>query len=251
MLILPAIDLLEGQCVRLSQGNYAHKTVYTDDAVSVAKSFEEQGAKWLHIVDLDGARSGDMKNLHIVAQIANACGLNIEFGGGIRSRAAAQLALDAGATRVVIGSKIVQDPDLAAALFRDLGERAVAGLDARNGKVSITGWTETSQAPVEEVAEWVEKSGARRIILTDISKDGMLVGPNIQLLQSVLAVVAIPVIQSGGIATIQDVAALQNLPHPRAEGVIIGKAIYEGKVDLSDAIEKFQGKLDQVSIYSS
>lgn len=248
MLILPAIDLLDGECVRLVQGDYSEKTAYTSDAVSVAKRFEDQGATWMHIVDLDGARSGEMRNLKIVSEIAAACNLKIEFGGGVRSLAAALSTLDAGVSRVVIGSKVIQEPDAAQELFLELGERAVAGLDARAGRVAVSGWTETSDAPVTEVAARVESHGARRIVLTDIARDGMLQGPNVGLLETVLRVTTIPIIQSGGIASLDDLGLLLGVSSRMPEGVIIGKAIYENRIDLKQAIEKFQTETQEPAI---
>jgi phosphoribosylformimino-5-aminoimidazole carboxamide ribotide isomerase len=248
MLILPAIDLLDGECVRLVQGDYSEKTSYTSDPISVAKRFEDQGATWMHIVDLDGARSGQMLNLKIVNEIASSCNLKIEFGGGVRSMVAALTALEAGVSRIVIGSKVIQDPEAAQELFQELGERAVAGLDARAGRVAVSGWTQTSDAPVTEVARRVEAHGARRIVLTDIAKDGMLQGPNIGLLESVLGVTTIPVIQSGGISTLDDLRLLLDVSSRVPEGVIIGKAIYENRIDLGLAIEKFQTEAQQPTI---
>ncbi len=240
MLILPAIDLLDGQCVRLVQGNYSEKTVYADDAVSVAKAFEDDGAVWLHLVDLNGAKTGVMQNLGVVSKIASETRLKIELGGGVRSMHTANAALDAGVSRVVVGSQVIQDPRLAADLFGALDERAVAGLDAREGKIATSGWTQTSEMDVEAAAKWVEECGARRIILTDISKDGMLQGPNLELLQRVLSVTGIPIIQSGGISSMEDLRAVKDLPGRATEGTIVGKAVYENRINLADAIQEFQ-----------
>jgi phosphoribosylformimino-5-aminoimidazole carboxamide ribotide isomerase len=240
MLILPAIDLVEGRCVRLTQGDYAKEIEYSGDPVDIAKRFEASGAKWIHIVDLDGARLGQLQNSAVVENIARKTQLSIELGGGIRTLANAQCALELGVARVIVGSKVIQDPDAAAAIFGCLGESAVAGIDARNGKVAISGWKETSSLNVGDVCVWVEANGGKRIILTDIAKDGMLQGPNMDLLEEILSATSIPVIQSGGISSLEDIRALSDLKSRPVEGAIVGKALYEQRFDLAEAIEKFQ-----------
>jgi phosphoribosylformimino-5-aminoimidazole carboxamide ribotide isomerase len=239
MLILPAIDLRGGKCVRLSQGDFDREKVYGEDPLAVARQFEADGAEWLHLVDLDGAKTGLPANLESVRRIASETGLKIEFGGGVRTLAIAQELLSAGIERVVVGTAVVSDPALAKSIFLALGERAVAGIDSRNGQVATAGWIDTSNDDAVSVAQRVEADGARRIIFTDIGRDGMLSGPNIEQLRRVSGAVGIPVIQSGGISGIDDLHTLWELGDDRPEGVIVGRAIYEGRLDLKAAFAMF------------
>lgn len=236
MLILPAIDIRGGLCVRLTQGDYAQERVYNSDPVEVAQSFEREGAQWIHIVDLDGAKSGEPTNWPIISEIAKRVGIPIEVGGGVRSLEAARRLLDAGASRVVVGTKLVQDPSLAQTMFDTLGEAVVAGIDARDGMVAVSGWTEQSRRSAVELAQQMATLGARRIILTDISKDGMLTGPNLMLLDEVSSSVAIPIINSGGIGSFADLELLYHRAIKRPEGVIVGRAIYEGRFTVREAV---------------
>ncbi len=237
MLILPAIDLIGGKCVRLIQGDYSKETVYSEDPVSVAKGFRDMGATWLHMVDLDGAKAGRPQNLAIIEDVVKKSGLKVELGGGVRTRETTEMLLKGiGVERVVIGTKLVKDPVFAKELFAEFGEGIVAGIDARNGYVAVEGWQQTSSVSAVELSQDMEARGAKRIILTDIARDGMLTGPNLQLLSEVIAAVTIPVIQSGGISTIEDIRALLNLGDKMPEGVITGKAIYEGTLNLIEAI---------------
>jgi phosphoribosylformimino-5-aminoimidazole carboxamide ribotide isomerase len=240
MLILPAIDLLDGKCVRLAQGDYARSKVYDDDPLRVARSFQEQGAEWVHIVDLDGAKSGVPKNLDAVERVAKGTGLKVEFGGGVRSLDTALEALARGVARVVIGSKLVDDPDLSRRLFAELGPRAVAGIDARNNKVETEGWTSAATLSAVELAREVESMGCQRAIVTDIARDGMLTGPNIEFLIEVMRAVGMAVIQSGGVSSIEDVLQLNELGEEAPEGVIVGRAIYESRLHLKEAIDRLR-----------
>lgn len=240
MLILPAIDLRGGKCVRLVQGDYSRETVYGEDPLDVAHQFEEEGARWIHIVDLDGARSGEPVNLPIVERIAKASKASLEFGGGVRSLEVARRVLAAGVKRVVIGTKLVSDPNFARGAFQELGDGVVAGIDARNGMVATDGWLETSETTAVGAAQRAEDMGARRLILTDIARDGMLTGPNVELLSQVMAAVRIPVIQSGGVSSIEDLEALARLGPAGPEGVIVGKAIYEGKFSVKQAVSALE-----------
>ncbi len=242
MLILPAIDIRDGKCVRLAQGDYGREKVYDQDPVGVAARFESQGARWLHVVDLDGARAGSPPNLGIVERIAKTTSLKIEFGGGVRSLAIARRALELGVSRVVIGTKLVQDPELSRQLFAELGEAAVGGIDARSGQVATEGWTASSGFGASELARAAEAMGCRRLILTDIAQDGMLTGPNLGLLREVGRAVGIPIIQSGGISGPADLAALRDLGAEAPEGVIVGRAIYEGRLDLAAVLREFGGR---------
>ena len=238
MLILPAIDLRGGKCVRLVQGDYDQETVYGDDPVTVARGFADEGATWIHIVDLDGAKAGVplSEHLDVLREVRDATSVSIEFGGGIKDETGLHAALDAGATRVVLGSAIVKDPAFAEATFRDLGDRAVAGIDARDRKVAVHGWLETSTIDAVEMAVRVRDMGARRIVLTDIARDGMLTGPNLELLVEVHEACGLPIVQSGGVSSLEDLNELFSLGDATPEGVITGKAIYEGRFTVAQAV---------------
>jgi phosphoribosylformimino-5-aminoimidazole carboxamide ribotide isomerase len=237
MLILPAIDLRGGYCVRLTQGDYSKEKVYDSDPIRVALDFESQGAAWIHVVDLDGAKSGEPKNWESIEGIVKSVGIPIEVGGGVRSLETARRLIDLGVERVVVGTKLIEDPDLASVFFSELGARVVAGIDARDGMVAVAGWITQSTISAKDLAVRMEASGVQRVILTDIAQDGMLTGPNIKLLQEVSGAVHIPIIQSGGIGSLADLKALSDLTEGRPEGVIVGRAIYEGKFTVREAVD--------------
>ncbi|HWD38893.1 MAG TPA: 1-(5-phosphoribosyl)-5-[(5-phosphoribosylamino)methylideneamino]imidazole-4-carboxamide isomerase [Fimbriimonas sp.] len=236
MLILPAIDIRGGNCVRLTQGDYAREKVYDVHPLSVAERFAEDGAEWLHVIDLDGAKSGVPQNLAAVEEIAKKTGLNVQFGGGVRSLETAASVLAAGAARFVVGTKLIEEPSLAGQFFQEFGDRVVAGIDARHGKVAIGGWLDTSGEDAGEVAVRVQRQGAARLVLTDIGRDGTLQGPNLELLKRVSSKVSIPVIQSGGISSLEDVSSLLSLGDAKPEAVIVGKALYENRFSLREAL---------------
>lgn len=240
MLILPAIDLIEGRCVRLVQGDYEKQTTYSDDPVEVAARFESQGATWLHLVDLDGAKAGSPVNLEVAKRIVAETSLKVEFGGGIKTEASLHQVLEAGVTRAILGSALVKDKSFTKSALK-LGDRVVCGLDARDRKIAITGWLETSEDDVIEFGRWLEGEGAVRFILTDIARDGMLNGPNLVLLRDFLGAVSVPVIQSGGISGPHDILDLASLDLPQPEGVIVGKALYEGRLTVAEAIKIADG----------
>jgi phosphoribosylformimino-5-aminoimidazole carboxamide ribotide isomerase len=237
MLILPAIDLRGGQCVRLTQGDYSREKVYDSDPIRVALEFEAQGAQYIHVVDLDGAKSGEPQNWTAIEGIAKAVGIPVEVGGGVRSLETARRLLDYGVARVVVGTKLVEDDVLAEILFTELDSQIVAGIDARDGKAAVAGWIQQSSISAVDLAIKMEALGARRIILTDIAQDGMLTGPNISLLLEVSRAVKIPIIQSGGIASLKDLKLLYDMEEGRPEGVIVGRAIYEGKFTVKQAVD--------------
>ncbi|MFZ4508398.1 MAG: 1-(5-phosphoribosyl)-5-[(5-phosphoribosylamino)methylideneamino]imidazole-4-carboxamide isomerase [Fimbriimonas sp.] len=243
MLILPAIDIRGGQCVRLLHGDYAAETVYSLDPAEVALGFEQEGAEWIHVVDLDGAKSGVSENLDVIRQIVRTVSVPIEVGGGVRTLEQARVLLDVGVTRVVLGTALARDPQGAGAILRELGERAVAGIDARGGKAAVAGWTEDSGMDAVEMALRLQEQGCRRLIVTDIARDGALTGPNLEFLQSFLSVVEIPIIASGGVSELADLIALQAL-EPKVEGAIVGRAIYENRFTVSDAIARLSASKD-------
>lgn len=238
--ILPAIDLREGKCVRLLQGDYEKQIDYADDPVAVARQFEEAGAHWVHVVDLDGARLGRPCNLPTIERIIKETGLQVEIGGGLREFADVEALLSLGAARCVVGTKALEDW----AWFEELVDRPACrdhvalGLDAREGKLAVHGWTQKMEATAIQVAERVAEWPLAAIIYTDIGRDGMLLGPNIESVKVLAEYSAIPVIASGGVTDISDVQLLSKLP---LSGIIIGRAIYERELDLADAIATVAG----------
>jgi phosphoribosylformimino-5-aminoimidazole carboxamide ribotide isomerase len=233
-LIFPAIDLKGGKVVRLQQGRADAVTVYSDDPVAVAKRWEDEGARYLHVVDLDGAFAGEPRNWDLVQEIIKAVQIPVQLGGGLRCRAHVQEALDMSVTRVVLGTKACDSPDFVSALVDDFGPRIVVGIDARDGFVAVKGWTEKTKLSAIEFAGQINQLGVANIIFTDVSTDGMLTGPNYPAISSVCAAVKCNVIASGGVASLEDVRRLQHLTEerPNLVGVIIGKALYDGRVDL-------------------
>jgi phosphoribosylformimino-5-aminoimidazole carboxamide ribotide isomerase len=235
MKILPAIDLRGGKVVRLQQGKADQQTTYSDDPVAVAAGWEEQGAEELHIVDLDGAFTGHPQNLHIVAQIAKQISIPIELGGGMRDEDAIDEALASGVSRVVIGTKACDSLDFVRAIVNKFGGESIAvGIDAKDGIVAVKGWTEASKWTAVQLAKEVSNTGARTLIYTDISTDGMFTGPNIPALKSVLAAVKINVIASGGVASIDHIKTLREIPG--LYGAIVGKALYDKRVTLKEIL---------------
>jgi phosphoribosylformimino-5-aminoimidazole carboxamide ribotide isomerase len=237
MLIIPAIDLIDGQCVRLRQGDYAEVTAYDLDPVELARTFAEQGATWLHLVDLDGAKAGKPQpmNLGVLRRIYEAgLNLSLEYGGGIRTELDLTMTVAAGANRVVLGSMLTKSPELARACFK-LGDAVVAGIDARNGRVAVEGWTEDSELDALDLAREFEAAGAKRFIVTDIATDGMLQGPNLEMLRQFAEGLQGGVIASGGVATLQDLKDINAIEG--IEGAIVGKAIYERRFTVAEAVQ--------------
>ncbi len=233
--LYPAIDLRGGRCVRLVQGRFDAETVYSDDPVETARRWQSEGARWLHVVDLDGARLGSPQQLHIVAQIAQAVQIPIQLGGGLRTEADVQGAFAAGATRVVLGSVAIQKPEFAERIFARWGERVVLGVDAREGKVAVRGWQEQTEVDALELIRQMARRGATRAIVTDIARDGTLRGANLEMLSLLVRESGVPIIASGGVASLDDLTALKTIG---VEGAIIGQALYMGKIRLRDAIEE-------------
>jgi phosphoribosylformimino-5-aminoimidazole carboxamide ribotide isomerase len=233
VLILPAIDLRGGQCVRLRQGDYAQETVFGADPAAEARRWVEQGAAWLHLVDLDGAREGRPVNGPSVRAIVRAAGVPCQLGGGLRSEDHIEEALGWGVTRVVIGTRALRDPEWGAMVCRRFAGRVAVGIDARQGRVAVEGWLETSDRPALDLARQCSAWGPAAIVYTDVSRDGMLEGPNVEATAELAAAVPTPVIASGGVTTLDDVARLAGRG---LAGCIIGRALYEGRLDLKAAI---------------
>ena len=238
MIILPAIDLRDGKCVRLIQGQYDSQITYKDDPAAQAAEFQADGAIWLHVVDLDGAKEGRPVNTKSIEAIVSQTSLNVEVGGGLRDEDAIKTLLDIGVKRVIIGTKAVSDYDWFCKMAHTFQGQIVLGLDARGSNVSTHGWQEDSQLTILDFARQAAELPLAAIIYTDISKDGMLCGPNIERTQAVAEAVDIPVIASGGVSKIEDIHDL--LKVPSIHGVIAGRSLYEGSMNLKEAIELAQ-----------
>ena len=237
MILLPAIDLFGGQAVRLYQGDYNQMTVYDPDPLHTVRQFERAGATHLHLVDLEGAKTGRTTNLPVIQRIAAQTNLLIEVGGGIRTMDTVRRYLEAGASRVILGTAAVTDPAFTAQAVAQYGEKIAVGADLKDGKVAIKGWLETSQDSWETFFDRMQALGVRTVICTDISRDGMLNGPNVEATRQLTEATGIDVIASGGVSSMED---LRSLYEAGIKGAIIGKALYEKRVDLREAIEAFQ-----------
>jgi phosphoribosylformimino-5-aminoimidazole carboxamide ribotide isomerase len=239
--LYPAIDLLGGRCVRLYQGDYDRETVYGDDPVAQALAFQAEGASWVHVVDLDAARTGEPRNRDVVAAIAGALDVPVQTGGGIRDEAAAAALFDAGVARVVLGTAALEDP----ALVRRLAARhpVAVGLDARGRDVAVRGWVQGSGADLLDLAGAFADAGVAALVVTEISRDGTLEGPDLVGLESVLAATPVPVIASGGVGTLDDLHSLAGLEAAgrHLSGAIVGRAVYEGAFTVSDAVAAAAG----------
>jgi phosphoribosylformimino-5-aminoimidazole carboxamide ribotide isomerase len=233
MIVYPAIDLRGGRCVRLLEGDYERETVYGDDPIAVARGFAAAGARWLHVIDLDGARAGRPVQAELIAAICAAAGIPVQVGGGLRDAAAVAAVLGAGAARAVLGTVAVREPDVAAAICRAHPGRVAVGLDARDGRLRVAGWMEGSDATAADLAARFSALGAAAIIYTDIGRDGTERGPDLDGTDAVARAARVPVIASGGIGSLADVRAVAALG---VAGVIIGRALYTGAVRLADAL---------------
>ena len=236
MVILPAIDLLDGKVVRLAQGKREAVTVYSADPVAVARRWAAAGARWLHVVDLNGAFDGTYVNLPLARRIIEACGISVELSGGIRSAETLAQAIEAGAARVVLGTKACEDPGFVQQAARQYGEKIAVAIDARAGQVVSRGWVASTPLTPARLARDVLGWGVATIICTDVSRDGMLQGPNLSLLGDVLDAGPVRLIASGGIAAVADLQQLARLEPRGVIGAIVGKALYEGAIDLREAI---------------
>ena len=236
MIIFPAIDILSGKCVRLHQGRYDAVTVYADDPSEQAMAWEAQGAQWLHVVDLDGAKDGRPVNLTAVEKIGKRVGIPIQYGGGARTEADIKRLLDLGVERIVLGTALVTDPEFARAALDAHGDRIVAGIDSREGKAAVAGWREETDIDAADLAAELEEQGVARVIYTDIAVDGTRRGPNLTATRALAEKIGIPVIASGGVSALTDIAALKALEGIGVEGVIVGSALYEKSFKLSEAL---------------
>lgn len=235
MILYPAIDIFDGECVRLRQGDFKEKTVYYKNPVDAAKKWVDQGAQWLHVVDLNGALEGKPVNIKAVEEIMTTVAIPVQIGGGIRTQDTAEIYLTLGAGRVIIGSTAMKDPDLVQILCAKYNERIVVGLDAKDGKVAVHGWQELLDKDAFQFAQEFEGMGLQHIIYTDISRDGLLEGPNFESIKKMAASVGIPVIASAGIHSLEDIRKLKAMG---VEGAVLGKALYENKFSLTDALKE-------------
>ena len=237
MIIIPAIDIIEGKCVRLTHGDYNQKSTYEMDPVDVARSFEKDGAGYIHVVDLEGAQFDEPKNLETIKRIIKAVNIPVQFGGGLKHLEAIKKVLDIGVSRIIIGTSALERPELVSSAIQKFGpERIVVGVDANKGNVAVRGWIVVSTKKAIDLIEEMTNLGVERFIYTDIARDGTLSGPNLEELSRVASITDAKIISSGGISGIKDISAIKNLPHPNIEGIIIVKAIYENKIDLKEAV---------------
>lgn len=245
--VIPAIDLLNGNCVRLYQGDYNQSEVFGEDPVAMAKRWEQEGATRLHLVDLDGAKQGTSVNHQVIADIVAAVSMPIEVGGGLRTLESVKQIFELGVQWAIVGTVAVEQPDAVQAWCQQFPGRIIVGIDAREGKVATKGWLETSSVQATDLAKRMADSGAAAIIYTDIHRDGTLSGPNMDALREIANAIPIPVIASGGVSSLTDVLALLALEPLGVSGMIVGRAIYTGDVVLSEAVRAVgQGRWQDV-----
>jgi phosphoribosylformimino-5-aminoimidazole carboxamide ribotide isomerase len=236
VILFPAIDLKDGVCVRLQQGDMARATVFNRDPAAQAHAFETQGFEYLHIVDLDGAFAGKPVNAQAVERILETISIPVQLGGGVRDMTTVEAWLDKGIDRVIIGTAAVRDPELVKEAAKEFPGRVAVGLDARDGKVAVAGWAATSELSVHDTAKRFEDAGVAAIIYTDIARDGMLGGLNLDATIALAEAVAIPVIASGGLASLDDIKALLEPRAKKLAGAIAGRALYDGRLDATEAL---------------
>jgi phosphoribosylformimino-5-aminoimidazole carboxamide ribotide isomerase len=236
VILFPAIDLKEGLAVRLQQGDMTRATVFHRDPAAQARAFEQAGFDYLHVVDLDGAFAGKPVNADAVDRILETIGIPVQLGGGVRDTATVEAWLEKGVTRVIIGTAAVRDPPFVKQVARDYPGRVAVGLDARDGKVAVQGWAETLELSALEIARRFEDAGVAAIIYTDVSRDGMLKGLNLDATIVLAEAISIPVIASGGLASIEDIKALLEPRAKKLEGAIAGRALYDGRLDAAEAL---------------
>ncbi len=247
MIIIPAIDIKNGKCVRLLQGRMDAETVFSDDPAAMARRWAEAGAELIHVVDLDGAVQKQPVNLETIRTICSDISVPVQVGGGIRDQQTIRMYLELGVERVVIGTEAIRNPDLVKNACRDFPGRIVVGIDARDGWVAVEGWTETTRTKATDLARLFEDSGVAAINFTDIHRDGMQTGPNLEETRRLAESVRIPVVASGGVSTLEDIHRLRPLASAGVVGVITGKALYTGTLDLGEAIAAARQPLDSPS----
>ncbi|WP_017814864.1 1-(5-phosphoribosyl)-5-[(5-phosphoribosylamino)methylideneamino]imidazole-4-carboxamide isomerase [Paenibacillus shenyangensis] len=235
--IYPAIDIRGGRCVRLIQGDYNQETVYNEDPAAVAADFAAQGAGYVHLVDLDGAKAGHPVNHELIGRIARQVQVPVQVGGGLRTLQDVEKLLELGVSRVIIGTAAIEDREFTESVLATYGSQVAIGIDARNGYVATRGWLETSEVKAEELAIQLAAKGAETFIFTDISRDGMMQGPNIEAIAAIAQASGKQVIASGGVTVLDDLVKLAERREQGISGAIVGKAIYTGKIDLKQALQ--------------
>ena len=241
MYLLPAIDLKEGKCVRLKQGDMAQTTIFNDDPAAQAQEFVTQGAEWIHIVDLDGAFAGKPVNATAVENILKKVSVNIELGGGIRTIETIKMWIDKGVTRVILGTIALRDPDFVKKACREFPDKIAVGIDAKDGFVAVEGWAEKSEMTALDLARCFESVGVSAIIYTDVSRDGVLQGPNLPATVQLASSISTPVIVSGGISSLKDIEACKREEKNNIIGVIAGRAVYENRFSVRQAVDLLKG----------
>ena len=241
MILLPAVDILDGKAVRLARGEFDQRTVYDDDPLAAAERWVAAGARALHIVDLDGAKTGTPANLEHVQRIAGRVGVPVQVGGGLRSADDVRRAVQAGASRVVLGTAAYQDVDFLDGALAEHGDRIVVSVDARGGRLAAAGWTEQTEIPAESVVERLGARGVRRFVYSSIERDGMLSGPDLSSAVQIARAVRGTFVYSGGISSLDDIRALADLRQVNLAGVIVGKALYEGRFEVGEAQAALDG----------
>ena len=239
MILLPAIDLYEKKAVRLYKGNYDEMTVYSEDPVGLACEIEKKGATWLHVVDLEGAKEGTSPNLSLIQKITAETGLNVETGGGIRSLETVEAFLNSGVKRVILGTRAIEDPAFLRDMVSRFGDAIAVGVDARHGKVAVRGWTSVTDTDAEEYIAGLADIGVKTVIATDISKDGAMMGTNRDFYRALARLEGLNIIASGGVSSLDDIAALREIG---VYGAILGKAMYTGAVNVSEAVAVAEGR---------
>lgn len=237
MLIIPAIDIIQGKVVRLHQGDFNKQKFYSDDPIEIARIWQNKGAKFLHIVDLDGARDGEVKNRDVISGIIKSTDMPCEVGGGLRNEIDIEYFLQQGARRIMLGTKALEEKGYLEKLISKFGDSIAVSIDFIGAHVVKKGWQEETRFSPESVAGSMQKIGVKTLVVTDVARDGTLTGPNIERLEKVLSSVEISVIASGGISSLEDIKKLVGIKGRALEGAIIGRALYEGKIDLEEAIE--------------
>ncbi|MEW6720491.1 MAG: 1-(5-phosphoribosyl)-5-[(5-phosphoribosylamino)methylideneamino]imidazole-4-carboxamide isomerase [Thermodesulfobacteriota bacterium] len=235
--VIPAIDIQGGKAVRLRQGRAEDSTVFSDSPLDVARKFVAAGASQLHVVDLDGAFLGKPVNADIITRIASSAGVPVQVGGGVRNFDAASRYFGAGVSRIILGTSVVRDPEEVVRITRAYPGKVAVGIDARDGRVAIRGWVEVTGLVAVDLARRIEKNGVSCFVYTDISRDGMMVGPNFDAIREFAKGVSVPVIASGGVTTLDDVRALRAMEGEGVSGAIIGRALYDGSIDLAEALK--------------
>ncbi len=238
--IYPAIDIRGGKCVRLVQGDYSQETIYNEDPIAAARDWEEQGGQWIHLVDLDGAKAGHPVNDELIGLIAKAVSVPVQVGGGLRRDEDVERLLGLGVSRVILGTAAIEDRAFVTRVLNKYGDAIAIGIDARNGLVATRGWLETSEVKAEDLAVELAAEGAQTFIFTDISRDGMMGGPNVEAILSLAKVSGRTVIASGGVSKPEDLERLAVYAEEGIGGAIVGKALYTGSISLAEAVSKFK-----------